>query len=42
MMKPQKKVYQKPAIRHQGKLTQFAGSPLGKDLGNPLNLPGKN
>ena len=41
-MQSQTKAYQKPVIQHQGKLTQFAGSPLGKNLGNPLNLPGKN
>ena len=34
-------VYQPPSIVHQGRLKQFAGSPLGKPFdGNPLGLPG--
>jgi len=37
-----KDAYQKPRIVHQGQLTQFAGSPLGKNLSNPLGLPGKD
>ena len=41
-MKKTKKTYQKPRIMHQGQLKQFAGSPLGKKLGNPLGLPGKD
>jgi len=41
MMKHIKKTYQKPRILHQGQLKQFAGSPLGKKLGNPLGLPGQ-
>ncbi len=32
--------YQKPQIAFRGALKQFAGSPLGKNLANPLNLPG--
>jgi hypothetical protein len=35
-----KTTYQKPRIVHQGQLKQFAGSPLGSNLNNPLNLPG--
>lgn len=31
--------YHPPAIAHRGVLQQFAGSPLGKLQGNPLNLP---
>ena len=34
-----KKTYETPRIQHKGQLKQFAGSPLGKDLGNPLGLP---
>jgi len=34
-----KKPYQTPHIQHKGQLKQFAGSALGKDLGNPLGLP---
>ena len=34
-----KKPYQTPRIQHKGQLKQFAGSPLGKILGNPLGLP---
>ena len=34
-----KKPYQRPRILHKGQLKQFAGSPLGKTLGNPLGLP---
>jgi hypothetical protein len=37
----EKKPYQAPKIQHKGQLKQFAGSPLGKDLGNPLGLPQK-
>jgi hypothetical protein len=37
-----KNAYQKPRILHQGQLKQFAGSPLGKNLGNPLGLPGQD
>jgi len=40
-MKHVKKAYQKPSIVHQGQLKQFAGSPVGKKLGNPLGLPGQ-
>lgn len=40
-MKNSKKTYQKPRIVHQGQLKQFAGSPLSKDRGNPLGLPGQ-
>ncbi len=36
-----KKPYRTPRIQHKGHLKQFAGSPLGKDLGNPLGLPQK-
>ena len=40
MKKTKKQAYQKPRIVHQGQLKQFAGSPLGSNLANPLNLPG--
>lgn len=33
------KHYHPPKISHRGALQQFAGSPLGKLQGNPLNLP---
>ena len=33
--------YQKTQIMQRGQLKQFAGSPLGKKLGNPLGLPGQ-
>ncbi len=33
--------YHRPAILHKGRLTQFAGSPLGRPGWNPLNLPKK-
>ncbi len=42
MKKSTKKIYRKPRILHQGQLKQFAGSPLGKNLGNPLGLPGQD
>jgi len=38
MKNTSKKTYQKPRIQHQGRLTQFAGSPLGSI--SPLGLPG--
>jgi len=31
--------YHRPAIIQKGRLTQFAGSPMGKKLDNPLDLP---
>jgi len=34
-----KKAYSGPAIIQKGRLSQFAGSPLGKSPWNPLNLP---
>jgi hypothetical protein len=40
-MKKKPSRYQKPRIIHKGQLKQFAGSPLSKDLGNPLGLPPK-
>ncbi len=42
MKKNKKNTYQKPRIAHKGQLKQFAGSPLGKKLGNPLGLPGQD
>jgi hypothetical protein len=33
--------YRRPMMTHKGKLAQFAGSPLKKILGNPLDLPEK-
>jgi len=39
---PKKRPYQKPDILNRGQLKRFAGSPLGKLPGNPLNLPGKD
>jgi hypothetical protein len=31
--------YFSPGIVSRGRLTQFSGSPLGRDLVNPLDLP---
>ncbi len=43
MKKPtQQNSYQQPQITQRGQLKQFAGSPLGKQLGNPLGLPGQD
>ena len=41
-MKSRSPRYETPRVTHKGALKQFAGSPLGKTLGNPLNLPGAN
>ena len=37
--KEQRSVYRPPAVTHRGRLTQFAGSPFGKTLSDPLDLP---
>jgi len=34
--------YEAPRIVHRDELKRFAGSPLGKILGNPLKLPGED